>query len=137
MKINRFAVFAGVFLGLAVGTVMAGSDDELIALDKKWGEAGVAGDTDTVATVLADDLIYVSENGVGGKAEELADTEPGPEGATYEAADYTVMWLDDNTAIMTHSGKTEEGAYSSLHVWSNKSGSWQVIATAGVPAASE
>lgn len=137
MRINRFAGFVGVLLSLTVGAAVAGSDDELIALDKKWGEAGMAGDTDTVATLLADDLVYVSENGVGGKAEELADNEPAPEGTTYQPSDYTVMWLDDNTAIMTHSGTSEDGNYSSLHVWSNKSGSWQVIATAGVPRASE
>lgn len=133
---RRLAWLAGILICLGTSTAMAGSEEDLIALDKKWGEAGMAGDTDTVAGLLSEDLVGVGEEGVGGKAELLENNEPAPEGATYQADNYNINFLDDNTAIMTHSVAGEE-TYYSLHVWSKASGNWQVVATATVPAASE
>jgi len=126
----------GLALCLLASSAIAGSDEELIALDKKWGAAGMAGDTDTVASLLSDDLVAVDENGAGGKAEQLADNEPAPEGATYDVSDFQITYLDDNTAIMTHS-VTGETAHYSMHLWTRKDGNWQVQATASVPAAAE
>ena len=92
-------LFCLALASFATGAI-AGSEEALIELDKKWGSATVAGDTETVATLLADNLVSVSENGVGGKQEQLADNEPGPEGASYEPYDFKVMFLDENTAIL-------------------------------------
>ena len=122
---------------VAMASVFAGDkNDVLIALDKKWGEAGVAGDTDTVGSVLAEGLISVDASGVTGKAEQLADNEPGPEGATYEPTDFQVMFLNDNTAVMTHGVGGDQPHYS-MHVWSRKSGEWKVVATSSTPADAE
>jgi hypothetical protein len=99
----------------------------------QWGQAGMVGDTDTVSVLLSEDLIAVDENGVTGKAEQLADNEPAPEGATYDADDFNVVFLDDNTAIMTHSVGGEEAHYS-MHVWELVDGNWQVVATASIAA---
>ncbi len=136
MKNKLIPSLLGIILVVSSASVFAGGKDELIELDKAWGVAGMAGDTDTVANFLADDLISVDASGVGGKAEQLADNEPAPEGATYEPTDYTVMFLDDNTAVMTH-GVPGDQAHYSMHVWSNKSGAWQVVATSSTPAQSD
>lgn len=132
-KKSLLAGLTGLSLCLIASTSLAGSEDDLIALDMQWGQAGMAGDTDTVSVLLSEDLIAVDENGVSGKADQLADNEPAPEGATYDADDFNVVFLDDNTAIMTHSVGGEEAHYS-MHVWELVDGNWQVVATASIAA---
>ena len=123
---------------LVLFAAAATADDSaaLIELDKKWGEAGVKGDSATIATFLDDELLSVTEDGVRGKKEELADNEPAPAGTSYEATDYRVIFLDADTAVMTHGTKGDEAHYS-MHVWSRKGGAWKVVATATAPAATE
>jgi ketosteroid isomerase-like protein len=133
----RLAIgLAGLLLVLGAAHALADDTEALIALDKQWGEAGGKGDTATIAKLLADDLVSVTETGVRGKKEELADNEPAPAGTKYEPTDFKVTFLDANTAIMTHS-TTGDDAHVSLHVWSKKSGAWQVVATSTTPVASE
>lgn len=129
-------LFFGVALYMVAASAIAGPEQTLIDLDKQWGTASMAGDTAAVGALLADDLVSVSEDGIVGKAEDLAANEPAPEGATYDATDYKVMFLDDNTAIMTHAVGGENGHYS-LHVWSKDGDSWKVVATSSTPAKSE
>lgn len=136
MRNRCLGATAGVVFYLMASTAFAGSDEELIALDKQWGEAGMHGDTATVAALLADNLVAVDGSGVSGKAEQLADNEPAPEGATYDAGDYRIMYLNDDTAVMTHSVAGDQAHYS-LHVWTRKDGKWQVTATATVAEDSE
>jgi len=111
--------------------------EHLIKLDQKWGAAGTAGDTDTVGKLLAKGLVAVDGTGVHGKAEQLENNEPAPEGTTYEPSDYQVTFLTDHIAVMTHAVSGDEGAAYSMHVWSNKSGNWQVVATSSTPADSK
>jgi hypothetical protein len=121
-----------LLLGGAAGA-LADDTDALIALDKQWGEAGTKGDTTVAAKLLADTVVSVTEAGVRGKKEELADNEPAPAGTKYEPTDYKVTFLDPNTAIMTHGTKGDD-AHWSLHVWSKKSGTWQIVGTSSTPA---
>jgi hypothetical protein len=118
-------------------TVNVGAADDtnaLIALDKQWGETGVKGDMTVAAKLLADKVVSVTEKGVRGKQGELADNEPAPAGTRYEPTDYKVTFIDSNTAIMTHGTKGAEAHYS-LHVWSHKGDTWQIVATSTTPAA--
>jgi len=125
--IGLMAVVAGVALVAASGD----AKDELIALDKKWGKANIAGDKATLGMIYADDVMIVAGDGIVGKADavEAADGADDPN-APYTAGDYKVMSLGDDAAVMTH---TAEG-HNSLHVWAKRDGKWQVVATAGVPA---
>jgi hypothetical protein len=133
----RLAIgLAGLLLVLGAAHAFADDTEALIALDKQWGEAGSKGDSASVAKLLADDLVSVTESGVRGKKEELADNEPAPAGTKYEPVDFKVTFLDSNTAIMTHS-TTGADAHVSLHVWSKKSGAWKVVATSTTPVASD
>jgi Domain of unknown function (DUF4440) len=123
---------------LVVLTSTAGAADDtdaLIALDKQWGESGVKGDTTVAAKLLADKVISVTEGGVRGKQGELADLKPEPAGTRYEPTDYKVTFVDPDTAIMTHGTKGADAHYS-LHVWSRRGGTWQIVATSTTPAAS-
>ena len=119
---------------VAAGSVFAADDtNALIALDKKWGESVVKGDKTVSSKLLADKVVSVSEKGIEGKQASLASMKAAPAGATYEASDYKVTFLNPETAIMTHSAKGADAHYS-LHVWSKASGSWQIIATSTTPA---
>ncbi len=136
MKIRYCLAITGTLLILFAGGAIADDTSDLIALDKTWGSAGVKGDTKAVATLLSDKLVSVSGDGVTDKKGELASSEPAPAGTMYEAGDYKVMFLDPDTAIMTHSTKGEDAHYS-LHVWSRKGGTWQVVATSSTPVAKQ
>ena len=134
MRNRSIFALASLCLVLCAGSAVADDADVLIALDRQWGEAGTTGNTDAVAKLLADTLVSVTENGVRGKKEELADNEPAPAGTKYEPTDHKVTFLDANTAIMTHGTKGAD-AHWSLHVWSKKGGTWKVVATSSTPAA--
>jgi len=115
--------------------VAADETDSLIALDKQWGESSIKGDTTVAAKLLADKAVSVNETGVRGKQAELADMKPEPAGTRYEPTDYKVTFINPDTAIMTHGTKGKDAHYS-LHVWSRKGGTWQVVATSTTPIAS-
>jgi hypothetical protein len=116
------------------GTAAADDTDALIALDKQWGESVVKGDTAVSAKVLADNVVSVTASGVTGKQGTFAEMRPAPVGTRYEPTDFKVTFINPDTAIMTHGTKGTDVHYS-LHVWSRKSGTWQVIATSTTPAA--
>ena len=134
-KISLVAL-AGVLLAGFGVTAYADDKADLIARDKAWGAAGVKGDLEAVAKLLADNLVSVSDQGVTDKKGELAATEPVPAGTKYEPMDYTVSFLDKDTAVMTHR-TTGPDAHYSMHVWSRKSGQWQVVATSTTPVKSK
>jgi hypothetical protein len=116
-------------LVMFAGAARAADDtDALIALDKQWGESAVKGDKAVSEKLLADNIVAVDENGVSGKKAMLADLKPAPAGTRYEPTDYKVTFLNADTAIMTHSTKGTD-THHSLHVWSRKGGTWQIVAT--------
>ena len=124
------------FLVMFAAAAHAADDtDALIALDKQWGESAVKGDTTGAAKFLADKVVSVTESGARGKQGELAAMKPAPAGTSYEPTDYKVTFINPDTAIMTHGTKGGDSHYS-LHVWSRKGGTWQVIATSTTPAKS-
>jgi hypothetical protein len=132
MQRASFVFLTVTILALFGGVASADPTADLIALDKEWGNAGIRGDAAAAAKLLADSLVSVDETGIHDKKAELAATSPAPAGTKYEPADFKVTFLDANTAIMTHSTKGYQAHYS-MHVWSNKSGHWQVIATSTTP----
>ena len=133
MKRLLAALAAVLVIGAAVA-VAADDTNTLIALDKQWGESSIKGDPTVSTKLLADKVVSVTETGVRGKAGELADLKPEPAGTRYEPTDYKVIFLDPDTAIMTHGTKGTDAHYS-LHVWSRKGGTWQIVATSLTPAA--
>lgn len=130
MKLMLVAVATS--LVLFASDAFADDSDALIKLDKQWGETMIKGDTSVAKKLLADKLVSVTEKGVRGKQGELADNEPEPAGTRYEPTDYKVTFLDPDTAIMTHGTKGRDAHYS-LHMWSRKSGTWQIVATSTTP----
>lgn len=106
---------------------------ELVELDKKWGEANLKGDKATVDGLLADDLVSLTPGGVEGKA-QVMDITPASGVTSYDADEYKVMMVGDDAAVMIHRvGAGTDEAFRSFHVWSKEDGEWKVVATTGVP----
>ncbi len=122
----------GALLVVFAASASASDTDALIALDKQWGESVIGGDMTVSAKLLADQVVSISELGIRGRKEELADDEPAPAGTRYEPTDYKVTFLNPDTAIMTHLTKGTD-AHASLHVWTRKDGNWQIVASSTTP----
>jgi len=126
---KRVLVTTATFLLMFASAARAADDTEaLIALDKQWGESIVKGDKTVSEKLLAEKVISVDENGVMGKQAVVADIKPAPAGTHYEPTGYKVTFMNPDTAIMTHATKGTDAHYS-LHVWSRKGGTWQIVAT--------
>ena len=123
-------VTVATFLVMFAAAAHAADDTEaLIALDKQWGESIVKGDASVSEKLLAEKVVSVDENGVIGRQAMIADIKPAPAGTRYEPTGYKVTFLNPDTAIMTHATRGADAPYS-LHVWSRKGGTWQIVATA-------
>ena len=128
----RMLVASAALLGLFATAAGAGDKEDLIALDKQWAETVMKGDKSVAERILADQVVSVTEQGVGGRKEELAGYQAAPAGVRYEATDYKVTFLTPDIAVMTHGTKGDDAHYS-MHVWSRKGGKWQVVATSSTP----
>jgi hypothetical protein len=120
------------------------AEQELIKLDKEWGEAGLHGDAPALEVIVADDFMGDSPTGAQTKAQHIAEAKanaPDITDATYTADEYTVRFLDPNTAVMTHrasgkglnKGKEFTDQHRSMHVWVKRGGRWQVVASQATP----
>jgi len=125
-------------------TASSSVDQELIKLDQEWGEAGIRGDTAALERILADDFQGSGPTGVMTKAQSIAQAKSDSANitnATYKADEYTVRWLDKDTAIMFHraveKGQNKGADYTdqhrSIHVWKKVNGRWQVVASQALP----
>jgi hypothetical protein len=120
------------------------AEQELISLDKEWGEAGLRGDAAVLERILADDFMGATPTAVATKAQNIAEAKtnaPDITNATYTADEYTVRFLDKDTAVMTHravekglnKGKEYTDQHRSIHVWVKRNGRWQVVASQATP----
>jgi hypothetical protein len=112
---------------------------QLIALDKQWGEAGT--NTATLNKILADNMLALGTKGEAqGKKEQIAASTSTPSG-TYVADEHKFGMLSPDIVVMTHRGTatTTEGgkpvkeSHRSLHVFQRLNGNWQVVASAQTP----
>ena len=112
---------------------------QLIALDKQWGEAGT--DPAALNKILSDKMLALGQNGEAqGKKEQIAaSTSTASSG--YAADEHKFETLTPDVVVMTHRGTstTTEGgkqvkeSHRSLHVFQRNNGNWQVVASAQVP----
>lgn len=114
---------------------------QLIALDKQWGESG--GNKATLDKILADNMLSVGPKGEGGgKKEEIAAITSAPS-TGYVADEHKFEMLGPDIVVMTHrgtstsmeSGKPVKESHRSMHVFQRLNGNWQVVASAQAPIA--
>ena len=107
-------------------------EEELIKLDREWGEASKP---EQLKGLLTEDFILVDEDGSHSR-KDLMDSlakEP-PSDEPYVAGGYSVRKVDDKVAVMVHSATADGETYTSMHVWRKHDGKWKVAASATVEA---
>lgn len=130
---QRTQVASAALLSLfAMAAGAANTEDELIALDKKWAESAMKGEMSAAENLLSDQVTSVTEDGIKGKKEEIATYTNAPAGEKYQPTNYKVTFLTPDIAVMTHGTKGTD-AHNSMHVWMRKGGKWQVVATSTTP----
>lgn len=112
---------------LAASVVMADTTDDLIALDKQWGEAsGPAG-------FVSEDVVAIGPAGIVGFSEMVAEAAAaGDMEEAYTVSGYRVEFLSDDIAVMVHAAAGSD-PHSSLHVFQKQNNAWLVVATASSP----
>lgn len=129
-RILALAVFIG--LGLSAPVVMADLEENLIKLDREWGEATKP---EQLKGLLTEKFISVDADGIADRKQlmdALAKSTPSDE--PYVAGGYTVQMVDDKVAVMVHSAGSGDDKHWSMHVWRKHDGKWKVAATATIAA---
>ena len=111
---------------------------ELIALDKKWGETV---DKAMLDKILADNMLSVGPKGEGGGKKEQIATLLGTPTTGYVADEYKFEMLSPDIVVMTHrgtstsmeAGKPVKESHRSLHVFQRIKDNWQVAASGVTP----
>jgi hypothetical protein len=115
----------------------------LISVDKQWGEAG--GDTAKLDKIIGDNLVAIGTKGEAqNKQQMIADnkaTSAGVQNASYTPDEYKFEMLSLDVVVMTHRGTTKgmqngkevTESHRSLHVFQKRDGRWQVVANAQLP----
>jgi hypothetical protein len=111
---------------------------ELIALDKKWGETV---DKAMLDKLLADNMLSVGPKGEGGGKKEQIATLLGTPTTGYVADEYKFEMLTPDIVVMTHrgtstsmeGGKPVKESHRSLHVFQRIKDNWQVAASGATP----
>ena len=112
---------------------------QLIALDKQWGEARA--DSAVLNKILSDKMLALGQNGEAqGKKEQIAQSTAIPS-TGYVADEHKFEMLSPDLVVMTHrgtsttteGGKSVKESHRSLHVFQRTNGNWQVVASAQVP----
>jgi ketosteroid isomerase-like protein len=141
------ATLLGVSLVMMVGISAADRmqpptqqvQQQLIALDKQWGEARA--DTAALNKILSDKMLALGPKGEAkGNKEQIATSTSTPS-SDYVADENKFEMLSPDVVVMTHRGTstTTEGgkpvkeSHRSLHVFQRTNGNWQVVASAQVP----
>ena len=111
---------------------------ELIALDKKWGETV---DKAMLDKILADNMLSVGPKGEGGGKKEQIATLVSTPTTGYVADEYKFDMLSPDIDVMTHrgtstsmeGGKPVKESHRSLHVFQRIKDNWQVAASGVTP----
>lgn len=144
-------VFALVSMSIALGQAPAAAqtaanrvEQELIALDRAWGEAAQRGDMAALERIMASEYVSVGADGrTTTRAEDLADIRANagtPSTVTATFDDYTVQ-AHGNFAVLTHRTRqtgTENGQPvnregRTMHAFVRRNGRWQVVYSQTTP----
>lgn len=117
---------------------VAGAEQEVRDLERRFEQAVLKGDVAFFERVLAKDFLHTTQTGKMRNREQwLANHKPGQ--SSYDAlnVDQLTVHIYGDSAVATavirpagrdSQGKPIEGQYRYLRVWSKQSGAWQVVA---------
>jgi len=131
-------VFTVATIAQTPGQPKSGSaEQELIKLEKQWGDASVKPDLAFIDGILAEDYIFTSPEGeVLTKAQMLAEMKSGEDVVSSVVNLDMKVRVYGNAAVVTgHStyketvkGKDISGEYRWTDTWIRKGGRWQCVA---------
>ena len=124
-------------LALAQSQSKKSSEQEVIALDRKWAKAVVQDNSVTLRRLFADDIVVIASNGTTrNRDQEIADIHP-PPGVVTEAFDIedvnahaygdAVVSNGKATLRVRSQGKSGSTQFLYTHVYARKSGRWQIV----------
>lgn len=119
----------------------ANVEQHLKDMENQWVKASKAGDSDTVASMLADDFVNIDSDGTMHSKAETVGRIKKAKWETNEISDVAVNNHGD-TAVVTGTwtgkgvdgkGQTIDGKERWADTWVMKNGKWQCVASASAP----
>ena len=116
------------------------AEQELTKLTNDWNAAMAKRDVAALERILSDDWISCDEEGVGTKAQFLADLKSGDYALSSTVVhEMNVRAYGNAAVVITHyttvkeqyKGKDISGSYRTIDTWVRRAGRWQCVATAG------
>ncbi len=113
------------------------AEQELIRLEKEWGDAEVKRDAAFFDWIMADDFIGTGSAGnVYNKAQDIANLKSGEDAITSAVLDEMEVRVYGDAAVVTYhstekgqfKGKDYSVEYRWTDTWINKAGRWQCLA---------
>lgn len=113
-------------------------EQQILTLNKEWGDAIVRGDMVALARLFDDGLIVTAGNGsTRGKTEEMNDSKPTPELKTYffNTEDVKVRVYDDSAVVtgtakwrINFRGRDVDHEVRYMSVYTKQKGVWRMVA---------
>jgi ketosteroid isomerase-like protein len=131
-------VFAVTIIAQAPAQPKSGSvEQELMKLEKEWGDAVVKHDWAFLDQILADDYTWTGPDGkVWSKAQTLASLKSGEDVVSSLVTDDVMVRVYGDTAVVTgrttvkeqYKGKDISGQYRWTDMWVKHAGRWRCVA---------
>ena len=110
-------------------------------LNDEWVTAFVQGDTATLARIMAEDCVFTYPLEGDDRAQFIADIESGDLRAEEMTRDHVSVRVYGQTAVLTcrdtcrwrYHGRTIEGQYTTVHVYAERAGQWQIVTVQACP----
>lgn len=110
-------------------------------LNDEWVTAFVQRDTATLARIMAEDCIFTYPLEGDDQAQFIADIEAGELTAEVMTRDHVSVRVYGHTAVLTcrdtarwlYRGRVIEGQYSTIHVYAERAGNWQIVTIQACP----
>ena len=110
-------------------------------LNDEWVTAFVQGDTAALERIMAEDCIFTYPLEGDDRAQFIADLESGDLRAEEMTRDHVSVRVYGQTAVLTcrdtcrwrYKGRVIAGRYSTIHVYAERQGRWQLVTIQACP----
>ena len=110
-------------------------------LNDEWVTALVQGDAHALNHIMADDCVFAYPFEGDDKAQFIADIEAGDMAVTEMTRDHVSVRVYGQTAVLTcrdtahwrYHGREIQGQYTTVHVYAQRAGQWQLVTIQACP----
>jgi ketosteroid isomerase-like protein len=112
-------------------------------LNDEWVTALVQGDARALGRIMADDCVFAYPFEGDDKAQFVADVESGEMAVEQMTRDHVSVRVYGQTAVLTcrdtatwrYHGREIHGQYTTIHVYAQRAGHWQIVTIQACPVA--